>query len=589
MAPFPSRTPRSRSAFVAGLLLLALGLAGLLAYQAHDAARSHRAVAEKALGEHAAFAAWEYTGVLRRDIFVKAVAPGMDLVGSVGGKDPGVPLGPAARADSLATAWGWPHEGTWDYLFRLDIRRGTVEWLGAVEPTAGELAWIRDSLTVHAARVYDPDWEHSARLVPGPDGPRFLAYRLSPRADGGAEVAYGFRSDLGTHHYLFRKIVDAVPLLPPSLTNGHRTPELLSVRVEAPGGDLLFASEPQYESPFLARDTLGAVFGGLQAQVSIRPDAAGSLVIGGLPRSRLPLIAGLLLLTAGLLAAAILQLRREYELAVLRADFVSGVSHELRTPVAQIRMFAETLLLGRIRSDEERTRSLEIIVKEVRRLTHQVDNVLLFSRAEREGIRLCPELLDLSALVRETAESFAPVAAAAGSRLDLHVEEGIRARVDPTTFPQALTNLLDNAVKYGPPGQAVRLSVASLVTGGAQVAVEDRGPGIPREDRGRIWEPYHRLERDRDSAVAGSGIGLAVVREVVMRMGGTIRIEAPAEGGTRFIMEVPGAGRTGPGDGMEAGGSVRARRSEGSDGALAAAGGQDRQRSDDHGPPGGPP
>lgn len=532
-------SPRSRSAFVAGLLLLALVLAGVLGYQAQDAARSHRQVAEKALAEHATFAAWEYSGILRRDIYVKSVVPGLDLAGTLGGKDPDETLGPAAAADSLARAWGWPHQGRMEYLFRLDLRTRDVDWVGPVSPSPRELRWIQDSLTLHAERIYDPDWEHASRLVDTPGGRRFLAYRLYPLSDGAPRVAYGFRSTLGTHHYLFEKIVAAVPLLPPSLTNGHATTELLSVEVRAPDGERLFASEPQYDSPFEATDTLGTVFGGLTTRVAVRPESAANLVIGGLPGSRLPVVLGLLLLTAGLVVAAIFQLRREYELAVLRADFVSGVSHELRTPLAQIRMFAETLLLGRVRSQQERQRSLEIVVKEARRLTYQVDNLLLFSRSERGRMKLAPEPTDLSELVREAAESFAPLAEAAGLRLDPQIEDGLRAWVDPVVFPQALLNLLDNAVKYGRGGQPVRLVLERVGDGSARIRVEDGGPGIPEEDRERIWEPYHRLDRDRDSAVAGSGIGLSVVREVVTALGGRVWVEDAPGGGARFVLEVP--------------------------------------------------
>src|SRR3989442_14736165 len=98
------------------------------------------------------------------------------------------------------------------------------------------------------------------------------------------------------------------------------------------------------------------MMGRLQVQVALRPDMALKLVIGGMPRSNLPMLLSLLAVTAGLVVAALLHLRGESELSRVRADFVSGVSHELRTPLAQIRMFSETLLLGRVRSDEERER-----------------------------------------------------------------------------------------------------------------------------------------------------------------------------------------------------------------------------------------
>src|SRR5213078_1906361 len=157
---------------------------------------------------------------------------------------------------------------------------------------------------------------------------------------------------------------------------------------------------------------------------------APKLVVGGMPRSNLPMLLSLLALTAGLVVAALLQLRREYELARLRGDFVSGVSHELRTPLAQIRMFSETLLLGRVRSDEEQVLSLEIIDQEARRLTHLVENLLHFSRSERQLTRLSPAPAPLAPLVSEAAEGFAPLAAARGVTLRTELADGVVAIVN---------------------------------------------------------------------------------------------------------------------------------------------------------------
>src|SRR5947199_8156402 len=142
----------------------------------------------------------------------------------------------------------------------------------------------------------------------------------------------------------------------------------------------------------------------LQVQVAWGPEVGPKLVVGGRPRSNLPMLLSLLAITAGLVVGALLQLRREYELSRLRADFVSGVSHELRTPLAQIRMFSETLLLGRVRSEGERVRSLEIVDQEARRLTHLAENLLHFSRSERQLTRLSPAAAPLAPLVSEAAE-----------------------------------------------------------------------------------------------------------------------------------------------------------------------------------------
>jgi signal transduction histidine kinase len=267
---------------------------------------------------------------------------------------------------------------------------------------------------------------------------------------------------------------------------------------------------------------------------------ADKLIIGGLPKSRLPLILGLLGLTAALIGTALLQLRRESQLTRLRSDFISGVSHELRTPLAQIRMFSETLTLGRVRSEEERRRSLAIIDQEARRLTHLVENLLHFSRSERQTAHITPEPTKLAPLVQEVLDGFAPLAAARGATIAASVPEDLVVPADPGAVRQMLLNLLDNAVKYGPAGQEIRVG-ATRDNGIARLWVDDGGPGIPRADRERVWDRFWRLERDRDSAIAGSGIGLAVVRELAGLHHGRAWIDdvGPDVAGTRVVIELP--------------------------------------------------
>jgi signal transduction histidine kinase len=255
------------------------------------------------------------------------------------------------------------------------------------------------------------------------------------------------------------------------------------------------------------------------------------------------LLVALLVLTAALVVVALVQLRRASELARLRAGFVSSISHELRTPLAQIRMFAETLRLGRVRTAEERRRSLQIIDQEARRLAHLVENVLQFARAERGAIHLALEPTDLAWHVRETLEAFAPLAGSRRVTVDPRLgDEVVLVDADRALLRQVLLNLLDNAVKYGPAGQTVTVGLRhdgyrALIT------VDDRGPGIAPRDRDRIWEPFRRLERDAHSSVAGSGIGLAVVSEIISLHGGRGWAEEAPGGGTRMVVELPKARR----------------------------------------------
>jgi len=272
-------------------------------------------------------------------------------------------------------------------------------------------------------------------------------------------------------------------------------------------------------------------------------------VIGGLPRSRLPLLLALLGLTAGLVATAIFQLQRARKLTRLRSDFVSQVSHELRTPLTQIRMFAETLRLGRVRSDAEGRRSLDIIDREARRLGHLVENILQFSRGERGTLELARTVQPLAPLVREVVEELGPLMESRGARVRVRLADDggdrIEAAVDAGGFRQILLNLLDNAVKYGPGEQEICVELGRREASDdsapprLRLAVDDQGPGVPRRDRERIWQSFRRLERDRGNAVAGTGIGLAVVRGLVERHGGRAWVEESSRGGARFVVELP--------------------------------------------------
>jgi signal transduction histidine kinase len=275
--------------------------------------------------------------------------------------------------------------------------------------------------------------------------------------------------------------------------------------------------------------------------VTLEESLAGRLVIGGLPRSRLPVVVALLGLTMLLIGAAGLQLRRQREFARQRDEFVAGVSHELRTPLAQIRLFTETLRLGRVRSDAERDQSLTIIDRESRRLTWMVENLLAVSRVSRGVLTVSPRELDLAAELREAIEGFAPLAQSRGASLALTAPERLIARADAEAFRQMVLNLLDNAVKYGPRGQTIRVELMNH-DGHALVAVEDEGQGVPVPDRERVFERFVRLRNGQQAEAEGTGLGLALVRELARLHGGGARVEAGQRGGARFIVELPLAG-----------------------------------------------
>jgi len=293
-----------------------------------------------------------------------------------------------------------------------------------------------------------------------------------------------------------------------------------------------------FDKGFTVVDSLDERFAQLHLGVSLRPEIASQLVVGGLPRSRLPLLALLFALTAGLVVAAVIQLRRQQQLAQLRVDFVSGVSHELRTPLAQIRLFAELLRNGQLRSDQERERSFSIIDEEAQRLTYLVENVLAFARSEHGRNTVVAEPLAMDVEMESAIDAFAPLARVRRARVRATIEPGLVARVDPRALRQVVLNLLDNAVKYGPLGQTVSVTLSGT-DDAVLITVDDKGPGVPRGDREKIWDPYVRLSRETESAAGGSGIGLSIVSELVKHHGGRTWVEDAPGGGARFAIEFP--------------------------------------------------
>jgi signal transduction histidine kinase len=247
-----------------------------------------------------------------------------------------------------------------------------------------------------------------------------------------------------------------------------------------------------------------------------------------------------MVMTLGVGVAALVQIRKAEELARVRDDFISGVSHEFRTPLTQIRMFTELLADGKLQTDEERVRSTEVINREARRLTHLVENILYFSQMGRApGSQGTKERIVVQEAIGDLSEAFSPLLQAQGCTLEIEVDPlGLTVSSSRGGLHRMLANLLDNALKYGPERQTVRIEAVRR-EGSVRISVEDEGPGIPIGERARIWDPYHRLERDVEGPVRGSGIGLSVVAELAQAAGGAAWVEEGKGGGARFVIRLP--------------------------------------------------
>ena len=239
------------------------------------------------------------------------------------------------------------------------------------------------------------------------------------------------------------------------------------------------------------------------------------------------------------------RMRRAQDLASLRSDFVAGVSHELRTPLAQIRLFAQLLREGTVQTEVQVERSLRVIDSEARRLTFLVDNVLNFARIENDVRHPSPVPTDVARVVEEAIEAFGPLAETRQARVEASVSPGLRVLADPRALHQIILNFLDNALKYGPAGQTVRVTATAAGTH-VRLCVDDEGPGVPVRERTMVWRQFYRLVGGSPDAktpeAGGTGIGLAVVSELVAAYGGRVAIEDAPGGGARFVAELPSAG-----------------------------------------------
>ena len=242
------------------------------------------------------------------------------------------------------------------------------------------------------------------------------------------------------------------------------------------------------------------------------------------------------------LAIALASSRREMMLARTRAGFVAGVSHELRMPLAQILLASETIAMQREQGAADRVSLAESIVRETQRLMGIVDNVLLFSRAGAVDIKPVMARVEVSELFTRVTDALRLVAAQAGQTIEMHADWSLAVTGDVRLLTQAMVNLADNAIKYGAPGQVVRLS-ATETGGTVTLSVEDRGPGVAEAKRERVFRPYERLETDELSERTGSGLGLAVVRTITDALGGRARLESAEGGGTRAVIELASAVR----------------------------------------------
>ena len=312
------------------------------------------------------------------------------------------------------------------------------------------------------------------------------------------------------------------------------------VRVSEPDGEVLYenARSRNDERFEVERVMTAPSFEGVRLQLRNR-DRSIEQEVRRLAITKTALIGFIdLMLLAGLVLVWT-NVRRELKLSRLKSDFVANVSHELKTPLALIRLFAETLELGRVPTEEKKQQYHRIINKESRRLTQLINNILDFSRIEAGRKEYRFVRTDLAAVVRDVVDAYRFPIEHMGFTLDLAVAEDLpEMETDPEALSQALINLLNNALKYSPEKKTITVSVRREGDR-VLVSVADRGIGIPKAEQKRIFEKFYRVESSLVHTTKGSGLGLALVQHITEAHGGRVElVSAPGEGST-FTLSLP--------------------------------------------------
>jgi two-component system, OmpR family, sensor histidine kinase KdpD len=283
-------------------------------------------------------------------------------------------------------------------------------------------------------------------------------------------------------------------------------PDRANVRVDGPGVTLLARAPQQLTAA--DRELLEALVAGLAA---------------GVDRLRLQ--------------EEVREARLVAEVGRQRAGFLSAVSHNLRTPLTAVKAAAGTLLASWSRIEpEERRELLETISDEAERLERLVRNTLELSRIRAGALEIEPERVDVADLVQHAVRRLRPIARAHRVRLDVD-DDLPPVALDVTMAEQILLNLLENALRFAPPGSEIVVGAHAYGDDEIELRVADHGPGVPPEARDRIFEEFQSAETRPDRS--GTGLGLAIVRALVVAHGGSVRYEDTPGGGATFVCTFP--------------------------------------------------
>lgn len=250
------------------------------------------------------------------------------------------------------------------------------------------------------------------------------------------------------------------------------------------------------------------------------------------------ILGGLSFLLAGGIFLTYRNVSKEMALARLKSDFISNVSHELRTPLALIRLYAETLELGRLSNQDKREEYYSIIRKESERLTALINNILDFSRIEAGRKEYDFRETNLSELVRNTLESYRYQIDQHGFTFEEKIGEVPSLKVDREAMARSLVNLVNNALKYSQDRKYIGVNLYRD-NGLVKLEVIDHGIGIPASEQEKIFEKFYRVGNPLVNNIKGSGLGLSLVQHIARAHGGEVAVNSSPGTGSKFTITLP--------------------------------------------------
>lgn len=381
------------------------------------------------------------------------------------------------------------------------------------------------------------------------------AARASPAGEGSfATLQRGAEEDTQVRAHATRLTVAGQPFVVVVLGSLHAEKETAEAFAEALGVIIplviLLAGLGGY---ILARASLAPVVAmARQAERTSERNLHERIPVGN-PRDELGRLAVVL---NGLLDRLERAFEQQQQAAEQQRNFMADASHELRTPVTAIRSAAEVALSRRDRSQEELTEALDVVRGEGLRLGRVVDDLFLLSRADAGDVPVRSELVYLEEVIQDCARAARAMATSRTISLVVPAADEAAFIGDPQLLRRLVMILLDNAIKFTPPGGEVRLVLERrpLAPQVYEIVVEDSGPGIPPEARERIFERFFRVEVARTRAAplthaesigpggreaGGAGLGLAIARWIAGAHGGSIRLDAADAAGSRFVVSLP--------------------------------------------------